>query len=76
MNRLFNIDPASLRILARRPNVLLGYVVTLNHYTVLIRYHTQHPAGSTFVVTSYNLYHITFSYVQSHKIVSRISYLT
>jgi len=67
MYRLFNIDSASLRIFARRPNMLFCYVVTLNHYTLLLRYHTQDSAGSAFVVTSYNLDYITFFYMRSHK---------
>jgi hypothetical protein len=82
MYRLFNIDSASLRIFARRPNMLFCYVVTLNHYTLLLRYHAQDSAGSAFVVTSYNLDYITFFYMRSHfqpriaYIVSRIAYLT
>jgi hypothetical protein len=51
-------------------------ILTLNHYTLLFGYHAQHSAGSAFVGTSYNLYHITFFYMRSHfQIKNQISKL-
>ena len=60
-------DSASLRIFPRRPYVFFGYVMTLNHNSLLVKYHTQNSAGSAFVVTGYYLDYITFFYMRSHK---------
>jgi hypothetical protein len=40
--------------------VLFRNVAALNHYLVLFRYDTQHPAGSAFMVASNNLNRIAF----------------
>jgi hypothetical protein len=63
MDRLFNADSSPLRILARRPNVLLGYIVTLNNNTLLTGNNTKNSAGGTFMLAGYNFNRITFLYM-------------
>jgi len=56
--------------------MFLGNILPLYNHLVLFGYHTQNLAGSTFIITGYNLNHIAFFYVQSHNsyLVSREAY--
>jgi hypothetical protein len=67
--RLLNADPAALRVPLGRTNVLLGHIMALNHHPLLIRHNPQHPAGSTLVITGYNLNHLSLFYVKSHRAI-------
>jgi hypothetical protein len=63
MYGLLDADTAALRVLPRRPNVLLDHIMSLNHNPALCRLHPQHPARRALVGAADYLDHITFFYM-------------
>ena len=63
---LLNIYPTSLGVLARGPDMLLGYVETLDDNQVLLGYNAEDPARSAFMVAGNNLNSVIFFHVYGH----------